>query len=106
MAYCRQRHSFARTDIPPPEQGDMMSGMARGNLWLLRHGDTEWASACRHTGRTDIPLSPAGESVARARSKELAGHDFALVLSSPLSLARRTAELAGVTGDAVDPDLI
>lgn len=106
MAYCRQRHSLARTDIPLPEQGDMMSGMARGNLWLLRHGDTEWASAGRHTGRTDIPLSPAGESAARARRADLDGHDFALVLTSPLARARRTAEIAGVTVDAVDDDLI
>ncbi|MGA0011314.1 MAG: histidine phosphatase family protein, partial [Candidatus Nanopelagicales bacterium] len=64
---------------------------ARGQLWLLRHGDTEWASAGRHTGRTDIPLSPAGEQAARARAKDLDGHDFALVLSSPLLRARQTA---------------
>lgn len=79
---------------------------ARGQLWLLRHGDTEWASAGRHTGRTDIPLSPAGEQAARARAKDLDGHDFALVLSSPLLRARQTAELAGVHVDAIDPDLI
>lgn len=78
----------------------------RGQLWLLRHGDTEWASAGRHTGLTDIPLSPAGEAVARGRARDLDGHDFALVLSSPLSRARRTAELAGVKIDAIDPDLI
>ena len=83
-----------------------MPGHARGSLWLLRHGDTEWASAGKHTGRTDIPLSPAGETVARARSKDLAGHDFALVLSSPLSRARLTAELAGVTPDGIDEDLL
>ena len=83
-----------------------MSGHERGSLWLLRHGDTEWASAGKHTGRTDIPLSPAGEAAARARAKDLAGHDFALALSSPLSRARRTAELAGVEIDAIDPDLI
>jgi probable phosphoglycerate mutase len=79
---------------------------SRGQLWLLRHGDTEWASAGKHTGRTDIPLSTAGEAVARARAADLDGHDFALVLSSPLSRARRTAELAGVRVDAIDPDLI
>ena len=79
---------------------------ARGQLWLLRHGDTEWASAGMHTGRTDIPLSPAGEQTARARAKDLDGHDFALVLSSPLSRARQTADLAGVRVDAIDPDLI
>lgn len=78
----------------------------RGQLWLLRHGDTEWASAGKHTGLTDIPLSPAGEAVARGRARDLDGHHFALVLSSPLSRARRTAEFAGVKIDAIDPDLI
>lgn len=78
----------------------------RGRLWLLRHGDTEWASAGRHTGRTDIPLSPAGERVAEGRRADLEGHEFALVLTSPLSRARRTAELAGVRADATDDDLL
>ena len=83
-----------------------MSDHARGNLWLLRHGDTEWAASGRHTGLTDIPLSPAGEAAARARSRDLDGHAFALILCSPLARARRTAELAGVTPDAIDPDLL
>lgn len=83
-----------------------MSDHARGNLWLLRHGDTEWAASGRHTGLTDIPLSPAGEAAARARSRDLDGHAFALILCSPLGRARRTAELAGVTPDAIDPDLL
>lgn len=83
-----------------------MSSPARGSLWLLRHGDTEWAATGRHTGRTDIPLSPSGEAAARARARDLEGRDFALILCSPLERARRTAELAGVTPDAIDPDLL
>ena len=83
-----------------------MSGHARGSLWLLRHGDTEWAASGRHTGRTDIPLSPTGEAAARARARDLDGHSFALTLCSPLERAQRTAELAGVTPDAIDPDLL
>ncbi len=83
-----------------------MSDHALGTLWLLRHGDTEWAASGRHTGRTDIPLSPAGEAAARARSRDLDGHGFALILCSPLERARRTAELAGVTPDAIEPDLL
>lgn len=83
-----------------------MSDHARGNLWLLRHGDTEWAASGRHTGLTDIPLSPAGEAAARQRSQDLEGHSFALILCSPLERARRTAEFAGVTPDAIDPDLL
>ena len=79
---------------------------SRGQVWLLRHGDTEWAAAGKHTGRTDIPLSPAGETAAGARAADLDGHPFALTLCSPLARARRTAELAGATPDAIDPDLI
>lgn len=77
-----------------------------GQLWLLRHGDTDWASAGKHTGLTDIPLNPAGEAAARARAADVSGHDFALVLCSPLVRARRTAELAGAHVDDIDPDLV
>jgi broad specificity phosphatase PhoE len=83
-----------------------MEDSPRGQLWLLRHGDTEWAASGRHTGLTDVALSPAGEEVARARGNDLHGHDFALILTSPLQRAIRTAELAGVTPDAIDPDLV
>ena len=65
-------------------------------LWLIRHGATEWSASGRHTGRTDVPLSPAGEEAARALRGKLAGVRFDLVLSSPLQRARRTAELAGL----------
>jgi len=66
-------------------------------LWLIRHGETEWSLNRRHTGRTDLPLIPAGEAEARALAPRLAGIHFDLVLSSPLSRARRTAELAGLS---------
>lgn len=65
-------------------------------LWLIRHGATEWSASGRHTGRTDVPLSPAGEDAARALRDRLTGVRFDLVLSSPLQRARRTAELAGL----------
>lgn len=64
-------------------------------LWLVRHGETPWSSSGRHTGSTDVPLTEAGERRARAIGGELAGHDFAHVLTSPMGRARRTAELAG-----------
>jgi broad specificity phosphatase PhoE len=84
-----------------------MSGDAqRGRLWLLRHGDTDWAASGRHTGRTDIPLNPAGELTARARRSDIDGHSFSLILTSPLHRAIHTAELAGVTPDAIDADLV
>jgi probable phosphoglycerate mutase len=75
-------------------------------LWLLRHGATAWAQNGRHTGRTDLPLLPEGETEARALAPVLARQRFAAVLVSPLQRARRTAELAGLGADArICPDL-
>ncbi|HEX4274775.1 MAG TPA: histidine phosphatase family protein [Bryobacteraceae bacterium] len=66
-----------------------------GEIWLIRHGETEWSLSGAHTGRTDLPLTAEGERKARALRERLAGHKFALVLTSPLVRARRTCELAG-----------
>jgi probable phosphoglycerate mutase len=75
-------------------------------LWLLRHGATAWAQNGRHTGRTDLPLLPEGETEARALAPVLARQRFAAVLVSPLQRARRTAELAGLGANArICPDL-
>ena len=65
-------------------------------LWLLRHGATEWALNGRHTGSTDLPLLPEGEAEARALSPVLSQQRFAAVFSSPLQRAQRTCELAGL----------
>ena len=67
----------------------------RQELWLIRHGETEWSAAKRHTGRTDIPLTPAGERQVAALGKSLAGRRFGLVLCSPLRRASETCRLAG-----------
>ncbi|WP_326756000.1 histidine phosphatase family protein [Streptomyces hirsutus] len=76
-----------------------------GDLLLARHGETEWSRAGRHTGRTDLPLTQAGETQARALTPLLEGRSFALVLTSPLARARRTAELAGLADALPEPDL-
>lgn len=77
-------------------------------IWLLRHAQTEWSVNGRHTGaKSDIPLTQEGEDAARALKPILAAENFALVLTSPLSRAKRTAELAGLLPQAeIDADLL
>ncbi|WP_395656081.1 histidine phosphatase family protein [Nocardioides sp.] len=75
-------------------------------LWLVRHGATEWSKAGRHTSTTDLALLPEGEEVARSLRPRLEDADVALVLSSPRVRARRTAELAGFADAEVDDDLV
>jgi broad specificity phosphatase PhoE len=68
---------------------------------VVRHGQTEWSEAGRHTGRTDLPLIEAGQRRARALRAELADQTFSLVLCSPLLRARETCRLAGYGQQAV-----
>ena len=74
-------------------------------VYLVRHGETEWSRSGKHTGRTDVPLTAAGERVGAAIAARLAGVKFTHVFASPLTRARRTAELAGFA-PALDPDLM
>ncbi|MEO5918619.1 MAG: histidine phosphatase family protein [Candidatus Limnocylindrales bacterium] len=65
------------------------------NVWLVRHGETDWARTGRHTGMTDVQLTPTGRQQALDLVPRLAGHEFAAVVSSPLIRALDTARLAG-----------
>jgi broad specificity phosphatase PhoE len=76
-----------------------------GDLILLRHGETEWSLAGKHTGRTDIPLTPRGEAAAAALARLLAKRNIVAVFTSPAQRAARTAELAGLADAKPDPDL-
>lgn len=80
------------------------SDMAQ-QVFLVRHGETEWSRSGQHTGRTDLPLTEDGRASAAAIAKALAGRAVT-VWTSPLERARETCRLAGF-GDAcrVDPDL-
>jgi broad specificity phosphatase PhoE len=79
----------------------------RQTLVLVRHGETEWSAAGRHTGVTDVPLTDEGRRAAARLRDRLAEWDFALVLVSPRVRARETAALGGFADRAeVDEDLV
>ncbi len=82
-----------------------MRAAAGPDVVLVRHGETEWSRTGRHTSRTDVALTEAGEAQALALRSLLAPLSFVLVLSSPLRRAVRTADLAGIGPLAMDPDL-
>ena len=79
---------------------------ASQEIWLVRHGETEWSASGAHTGRTDIPLNEVGRERARQLRDVFRGRTFSLVLTSPLRRATETCSLAGFDEQAVvDPDL-
>jgi broad specificity phosphatase PhoE len=78
----------------------------RAQVWLVRHGETQWSLSGQHTGRTDIPLTEKGEHQAIQLARYLKGRNFAVVLTSPLLRARETCRLAGFGENAkVAPNL-
>jgi broad specificity phosphatase PhoE len=77
------------------------------DVWIVRHGETEWSRTGQHTGRTDLPLTAAGEREAAELGRRLGGRRFARVLSSPLARAWETCRLAGYAATAERvPDLM
>ena len=78
----------------------------RHDVWLIRHGATEWSKAGQYTSITDLPLLPDGEQGAREIGTRLAGQYFAAILTSPRQRASRTAELAGFPEAAIDERLV
>lgn len=94
-----QRRTVPRSPLP-----DL--GEPRARAFLIRHGATTWSGDGRHTGRTDLDLTPEGTQEARAVGRRLAGRHFERVLTSPLRRARETCRLAGLGDRAeVRPDL-
>src|SRR5688572_14407104 len=99
-----------RSLAPPLLHGQAATGVSMSapfpQVYLVRHGETAWSLSGQHTGRTDIPLTPRGESDARALASRLADRSFAQVLTSPSQRAKQTCELAGFGPAAeVTPDL-
>lgn len=82
-----------------------MSNEQSTTLYIFRHGQTEWAVSGQHTGRTDIPLTEVGKEQARTLGGLIKNIQFDSVFVSPLSRARETAELAGLTDATVLKDL-
>ena len=74
-------------------------------IWLVRHGETEWSAAGRHTSWTDVPLTAIGQQEAWALRQFLGPENFGLVQSSPRQRALRTAELAGFKPE-IEDDLV
>ncbi|WP_329260643.1 histidine phosphatase family protein [Streptomyces sp. NBC_01478] len=76
-----------------------------GDLFLVRHGETEWSRSGRHTGWTDVPLTAKGREEARGLVPLIRSHRVGAAFVSPLQRARETAELIGLTDVRVDVDL-
>lgn len=64
-------------------------------LWLVRHGETEWSLSGAHTSRTDIPLTEHGRQRAKELGEFLRKTQFSAVFTSPMQRARETCVLAG-----------
>ncbi|MFI6931131.1 histidine phosphatase family protein [Streptomyces sp. NPDC050287] len=76
-----------------------------GDLFLVRHGETEWSRSGRHTGRTDVPLTEHGRAEARRLVPLIRSHRIGAAFVSPSQRARETAELIGLREVRVDADL-
>jgi broad specificity phosphatase PhoE len=80
--------------------------LARPQLWLVRHGETEWSRGGRHTSHSDVLLTSAGAEASRRLGAALAGVTFDLVLTSPRRRASDTAALMGFPEAIRDPSAV
>jgi probable phosphoglycerate mutase len=76
------------------------------DIWLIRHGETEWSLSGAHTSHTDLPLTENGIYYASLLAAELSEYAFSLVLTSPMRRARQTCEAAGYGKFAVVDDAL
>lgn len=78
----------------------------RTEMWLVRHGETEWSVSGAHTGITDVALTDRGRHQAAMIGRHLEGKRFVRVLASPRQRARETSRLAGFGDLAQTEDAI
>jgi probable phosphoglycerate mutase len=98
----RHRHDVYGVRVPPISDTEE----PETEVWLVRHGETEWSRSGRHTSSTDLPLTAEGERVALGLKDRLEAVAFDLVLTSPMQRARETAALVGHADAEVDGDLV
>jgi broad specificity phosphatase PhoE len=75
--------------------------MAKPTLYIIRHGETEWSLNGKHTGLTDLDLTPNGVVEAEKMRDRLKGIKFDHVFSSPLQRAHKTCEISGLGKQAI-----
>lgn len=76
-------------------------------IYLIRHGETSWSLAEKHTGLTDIPLTAHGKKQAEILKTALKNENFSQVWTSPLLRAKETCALAGFSSKMkIDSDLV
>lgn len=71
------------------------------SIYIFRHGETEWSKLGKHTGLTDLPLTPHGEQEAFALSEKFYNHNFEAVYCSPLQRATKTCLIMGLLDRAI-----
>ncbi len=104
IGYFRHGAQYCRRMTKAPGQAESSATLPR--IYVIRHGETAWSLTGQHTGRTDLPLTPAGEAEARTLAGRLSGLSFDRVYSSPRLRACQTCELAGLGGKIeIEPDL-
>jgi probable phosphoglycerate mutase len=76
-------------------------------LYLIRHGETEWSLSGQHTSFTDIPLTSAGRKQAIELKKRLKNIEFQHIFTSPRKRAVETCEKAGFKKRGmIAPDIV